>query len=184
VQAAGLGELDGVPADGPGRAGDRHGLAWPQGEKVEREAGGQPGHRQGRCLGVAGVGGCPGCRLSRDGDELGVGAVGSARDHDRHGVIAQAQVRAGALADLVDQPGGLPAGHVGRRDVLQPQGRAAAAQERVGRVDRCCGQPDPDLAGSGLGRGEADELQDVRPAELGQGHGFHSWCGWRVRGPG
>ena len=42
VQAAGLGELDGVPADGPGRAGDRYCLAWPQGEEVEGEAGGRP----------------------------------------------------------------------------------------------------------------------------------------------
>ena len=108
-------------------------------------------------------------RLGREGlgqRVLGVGAgLGPAED-----LVAHGEVR--ALADGVDDPGDLEAGHVREGD-LEVLLHGAAADLPVDRVD--AGGPDgqPDLPRAGLRHRHLGQLQDVRPAVGGEGDRSH-----------
>jgi hypothetical protein len=172
-EPAGLGQLDGEPADAARRPGDRQHAAGGEVQQVEGPACRQRVQRQRGRLGVAGPAGRPHHVRGGEDDVLGVGAAGRSRRVDqRHDRVADREAGPAAGADLVHDTGRVEARDVGRWP-LEERGGGAGPDQGVGRRDRRRPDPDADLAGARVAVRQFVHPQDIGPAETLQRDGLH-----------
>ncbi len=167
------GQLDHVPANGAGGAGDGQALARRQSQRVECSPRAQAIHRQGGGFGVGRSGRGAGDRPDRHDHPLGVGAVGPARHDDRHYVVTDGQLGRHTPADRLEHPSRVHPRHIRRGGPGQCAGPGAAAQDGVGGIDGRCPDPDADFPRSGLRRRDLEDPEPFWSAELGHADGPH-----------
>ncbi|CCW17981.1 hypothetical protein EBBID32_23310 [Sphingobium indicum BiD32] len=161
-------QLDCITPEGSGRPRDENSTAGLKRKRIQCHPSGHAIHQDRASLRMAEAWRGFDHGIGRDGQHFRVGAIRAARRDESHDVISDLQISFHAIPNGDNDTRSVHAGDVRQwSSATEHPYVFAAADQRVGRIDRRRVDPDEDLSGAGNRIREFEDFQDFRSPEIG-----------------